>query len=252
MSAGATIRIAIPARYDSTRLPGKPLVRIHGRPLLEHVWRCACAVGADEVVVATDDERVVEAATAFGAKVCLTGSDHTSGTERLAEVAREQAWAAHDIVVNLQGDEPLTPPAVLRQVARNLEAHPDAAIATLATPMGRGEDPANANLVKVVTDGHGRALYFSRAPIPCDRDTSRPPGDYWRHIGLYAYRCEFLQQYARLAPVEIEQRESLEQLRALWHGFRIHVDVACEVPGAGVDTPEDLERVAPLLGGRDG
>ena len=247
MSAVPQFRVAIPARYASTRLPGKPLVQIAGRSLLEHVWRRACEAGATEIVIATDDEHVADAATGFGAEVCLTAADHASGTERLAEVARRCGWSADEIVVNLQGDEPLTPPAALRQVASNLAAEPDAAMATLAVPLTAGEDAADTNLVKVVTDRRGYALYFSRAPIPFDRERARAASDCWRHIGIYAYRCDFLKRYADLTPSSLERRESLEQLRALWHGFRIHVAAAREVPGPGVDTPEDVARVAQFL-----
>lgn len=248
----AGFRIVIPARHDSTRLPGKPLIEVAGRPLVEHVWRCACAAGADEVLIATDDARIAEVTEGFGARTCLTRSDHASGTDRLAEVAANAEWDDDAIVVNLQGDEPLTPPAVLAQVAANLAAHPAASMATLATPFTATEDVADPNLVKVVTDHGGYALYFSRSPIPFDRDgrghgaTDDPP-PYWRHIGIYAYRCGFLRRYAELPVPDLERREALEQLRALWHGHRIHVADAVALPAAGVDTAADIDRVARLL-----
>lgn len=247
-----SFRIVIPARHDSTRLPGKPLIEVAGRPLVEHVWRSACAAGAEEVLIATDDRRIAEVAENFGAHTCLTRSDHASGTDRLAEVAARAEWDDDAIVVNLQGDEPLTPPAVLQQVAANLAAHPQASMATLATPFTTAEDVADPNLVKVVTDHAGYALYFSRSPVPFDRDRRQVGGTgdrspHWRHIGLYAYRCGFLRRYTELPVPDIERREALEQLRALWHGYRIHVAEAVALPAAGVDTAADIERVARLL-----
>lgn len=242
-------RIAIPARYASTRYPGKPLVALRGRPLLEHVWRRACEAGADAVVVATDDERIATVARAFGADVCLTAADHASGTDRVAEVAAARGWADDDIVVNLQGDEPLTPPALLAQVAADLGERADASVATLATPLdtdGRADDP---DLVKVVTDARGYALYFSRAPIPWWRDgrPAAPDPATLRHLGIYAYRAGFLRAFAGLAPAPLERAERLEQLRALWHGYRIHVVEAAAIPGAGIDAPGDVEQVERAL-----
>lgn len=244
-------RVAIPARYGSTRYPGKPLVTLGGRPMLEHVWRRACDAGAAAVVVATDDERIATAARAFGADVCLTAADHASGTDRLAEVAAARAWADDEVIVNLQGDEPLTPPALLAQVAADLAARPDAAIATLATPLGadgRADDP---DVVKVVTDAGGYALYFSRAPIPWWRDgrPAAPDPATLRHLGIYAYRAGFLRAFTGLAPAPLERAERLEQLRALWHGYRIHVAEAAAIPGAGIDAPGDVERVERALAG---
>lgn len=246
----ASFRITIPARYGSSRLPGKPLVPICGRPLLEHVWRCAESAGADAVVIATDDERIGAAALGWGADVCYTHGDHASGTDRLAEVARQRGWGDDDIIVNLQGDEPLTPPAVLRQVAEDLAAANGAAMATLATPCAEWSEVDDPNVVKVVTDVAGNALYFSRAPVPYDRNGAAQPGDYWRHVGIYAYRCAFLQQFTELSPVAAEQQEALEQLRALGYGHRIHVGRARALPGSGVDTAEDVERVAAELESR--
>lgn len=241
------VRIAIPARYASSRLPGKPLIEIAGRPLIEHVWRRARAAGAQQVVIATDDERIATAASAFGASVCATRSDHASGTDRIAEVAERFGWAADDIVVNLQGDEPLTPAAALVQVADLLASGGDAAMATLATPCTSAAEVADPNVVKVVTDAAGHALYFSRAAIPWARGETPEPAAYWRHVGLYAYRCAFLRQYAGLSPGPQERVESLEQLRALWHGFRIRVGQARALPGPGVDAPADIARVAAAL-----
>lgn len=241
----APFRIAIPARYASTRFPGKPLAMIAGRTMLEHVWQRAREAGADEVVVATDDDRIASAAEGFGARVCMTRADHASGTDRLAEVAALRGWGNDDIVVNLQGDEPLTPPVVLRQVADDLAACGDASMSTLAVPLeftGAFEEP---NVVKVVTDRAGYALYFSRASIPYPRDPSAATAR--RHLGIYAYRAGFLRRFTALEPAPIERAEQLEQLRALWHGYRIHVRDAAAVPAAGVDAPEDLERVAAAL-----
>lgn len=242
-------RIAIPARYASTRFPGKPLIRLAGRTMLEHVWRRAREAGAAEVVIATDDDRIAAAARQFGADVCLTRADHASGTDRLAEVAAIRAWPDDALVVNLQGDEPLTPPAVLAQVAADLAAHGDAALATLAAPLAPG-DLQEPNVVKLVTDRDGFALYFSRAPIPFPRGAA---GAARRHLGIYAYRVGFLRRFAELEPAPIEQAEQLEQLRALWHGHRIHVADAAAVPAAGVDAPGDVERVeAALASANDG
>ncbi len=241
-------RVVIPARYASSRFPGKPLVGIAGRPMLQHVWERAGESGAAEVVIATDDERIAVAATAFGADVCMTATDHASGTDRIAEVVAERGWSDDAIVVNLQGDEPLMPPAVLAHAAADLAAWPSAAVATLAVP---DDDPviaADPNVVKVVVDIDGFALYFSRASIPFRRDrgdAAQPP--YRRHLGLYAYRCGFLAKYGRLAPADLERSEQLEQLRVLAHGYRIHVADIEGLPPAGVDSPEDIARVEAVL-----
>ncbi len=238
-------RVAIPARYASTRFPGKPLAPIAGRTMLEHVWRRACEAGAEEVVVATDDERIAAVADGFGAAVCMTRADHPSGTDRLAEVAQARGWSDDAIVVNLQGDEPLMPPIVLRQVAQDLATYPDAALATLAVPLAEEGERAEANIVKVVTDRVGYALYFSRAPIPYPRTSDG--ADAHRHLGIYAYRAGFLRRFSGLEPAPIERAEQLEQLRALWHGHRIHVAEAAAVPAAGVDDPGDVARVEAAL-----
>lgn len=247
--------VVIPARYASTRLPGKPLQDIAGKPMIQHVWEQACKSSAGQVVVATDDARIVEACHGFGAQVILTRADHNSGTDRLAEVAAALGLAADAIVVNVQGDEPLVPPAIIDQVAANLAASPQAAIATLAEPISDVAALFNPNVVKVATDRNGLALTFSRAPLPwardafaADRDSLPADVPYRRHIGIYAYRAGFLQDFVAWGPCWLENTECLEQLRALWHGVRIHVADALEAPPAGVDTQEDLDRVRQLLG----
>ncbi len=247
--------VVIPARYASSRLPGKPLQDIAGKPMIQHVWEQACKSSAQQVVVATDDARIVTACEGFGAQVVMTRADHNSGTDRLAEVASQLGLPADAIVVNVQGDEPLIPPKIIDQVARNLATHPQAGIATLAEPISDIEALFNPNVVKVVSDKTGLALTFSRAPIAWARDAfaqSREtlPADVpWRrHIGIYAYRAGFLQDFVAWGPCWLEDTECLEQLRALWHGVRIHVADALEAPPAGVDTPEDLERVRRILG----
>ncbi|MDA8483025.1 3-deoxy-manno-octulosonate cytidylyltransferase [Pseudomonas resinovorans] len=247
--------VVIPARYASTRLPGKPLQDIAGKPMVQLVWEQARRSAAQRVVVATDDARIVEACAAFGAEVLLTRVDHNSGTDRLAEVASQLGLASDAIVVNVQGDEPLIPPAIIDQVAANLAAHPEAGIATLAEPIEDVQALFNPNVVKVVADLNGLALTFSRAPLPWARDAfavnrDQLPADvpYRRHIGIYAYRAGFLHNFVAWGPCWLENTECLEQLRALWHGVRIHVADALEAPPAGVDTPEDLERVRRLLG----
>ena len=245
-------RIAIPARYASTRLPGKPLRLLAGRPLLEHVYRRAQASGALEVVIATDDARIREVAEGFGATVCMTAPEHPSGTDRLAEVVTRLGWPEDAIVVNVQGDEPGMPPALIRQVALGLATHPDAGIATACTRIHAPTEVFDPNAVKVVRDAQGYALYFSRAPLPWHREAFQgggtalaelPAATTWlRHIGLYAYRVTVLRRYPHLTPAPAEQAESLEQLRALWHGIRIHVVEAAEAPLPGVDTEADLAR----------
>ncbi|MBS1247433.1 MAG: 3-deoxy-D-manno-octulosonatecytidylyltransferase [Proteobacteria bacterium] len=248
-------RVAIPARYASTRLPGKLLRLLAGRPLIEHVYRRALVSGALEVVIATDDARIREVAEGFGATVCMTSPEHPSGTDRLAEVATRFGWPDDAIVVNVQGDEPGMPPALIRQVALGLAMHPDAGIATACTRIHAPAEIFDPNAVKVVRDAQDYALYFSRAPIPWHREAfqsgggavlAEPPTDtaWFRHIGLYAYRVAVLRRYPHLTPAPAEQVESLEQLRALWHGIRIHVAEAAEAPPPGVDTEADLARAA--------
>ncbi|WP_136679168.1 3-deoxy-manno-octulosonate cytidylyltransferase [Neptunomonas sp. XY-337] len=246
--------VIIPARFASTRFPGKPLADINGQPMIQHVYNRACQSEAERVIVATDDQRIADVADSFGAEVCMTREDHPSGTDRLQEVVAKLGFYADDIVVNVQGDEPLIPPRVINQVAHNLKAEPEASIATLSEPIEDIDTLLNPNVVKVVADARGMALYFSRAPIPWPRDafaqskTEMPDGFNWqRHIGIYAYRVKMLNEFVRWQPAPIETTESLEQLRAMWNGQRIHVAVADELPPPGVDTPEDLERLRALL-----
>lgn len=244
----------VPARYASSRLPAKPLADIAGRPMVVRVMERAVASGAQEVWVATDHEGVAEAVRAAGGKVVMTRPDHPTGTDRLGEVVNVLGWGDDEIVVNVQGDEPLIDPAVVAGVAQSLQADPQASIATAAHAIDSVEEFLNPAVVKVVCDQRGRAMYFSRAPIPFPRDaaatgllaaaTALPAGLVpLRHVGLYAYRAGFLRVYSTLAASPFEGVEMLEQLRALWHGYQIRVEVLLEAPPAGVDTPEDLERV---------
>jgi len=246
--------VAIPARYASQRLPGKPLLRIAGEPMVLQVARRALAAGAREVVVATDDTRIAAALDASGVRVVMTRADHASGSDRLAECVRLCGWSEETVVVNLQGDEPLAPASGIRAVADVL-VESGAPMATLATPFATIEEFLDPNCVKVVADRNGRALYFSRAPVPWPRDAftktkdELPPAmPFLRHIGIYAYRAGFLQTFTQLAPTPLERTESLEQLRALEHGHAIAVRVSPEPFPPGVDTPADLQRVQALLG----
>ena len=229
----------IPARYASSRLPGKPLAEIGGRPMVMHVYERALRSGAQRVVLATDDQRIAEAAAAFDAEVVMTDAGHASGTDRIAEVAELLGLPADRIVVNVQGDEPLIPAELILQVAGLLAEHTGADVATLVTPFLQGQSPSDPNLVKVVTDCNARALYFSRAEIPYSRDGDRMV-PLQRHVGLYAYRVAALRALAAAPVCEIEAAEKLEQLRCLWLGMRIVVDQACAPPPRGVDTAEDL------------
>ncbi len=249
--------VIIPARFGSTRFPGKPLADIAGKPMIQHVYERACLSDATRVLVATDDARIADAARGFGAELCMTSPDHPSGTDRLQEVVASLGMADDEIVVNVQGDEPLIPPVIINQVAANLAANPQAGIATLSEPVDEIAGLMNPNVVKVVTDRFGMALYFSRATIPWPRDSfaaaggreQMPAGFEWqRHIGIYGYRVRLLNDFVQWPPAAVETTECLEQLRALWNGARIHVAVAAELPPAGVDTPEDLERLRLLLG----
>ncbi|OOE99319.1 3-deoxy-manno-octulosonate cytidylyltransferase [Salinivibrio sp. MA351] len=238
----------IPARFGSSRLPGKPLAEIAGKPMIQHVYERAQAAGASKVIVATDDKRIETAVRDFGGDVCLTRADHESGTERLAEVVAQYGFADDDIIVNVQGDEPLIPSAVIGQVAANLSQYPQAPMATLAVAIDDSEQVFNPNVVKVVTDQQGFALYFSRATIPWDRthfEAESPdiPDALLRHVGIYGYRAGFISRYIHWTPSPLEKIESLEQLRVLWHGEKIHVAVAAETPPHGVDTQADLEAV---------
>ncbi len=226
--------------------------------MLEHVWRRACRTQATAVLIATDDDRIFQTAKAFGAHVEMTATSHASGTDRLAEVVTRHGWRDDDIVVNVQGDEPLIPPPAIEQVASLLEAQPQAAIATLCETQTSREQLCNPHVVKVVCDASGYALYFSRAPIPWEQDAcveqesgtaSVPKRPVWhRHVGLYAYRAGFLREFALLPPSHLELAENLEQLRALFHGRRIAVAIACEAVPVGVDTEEDLVAMRGLLG----
>lgn len=243
--------VVIPARFTSSRFPGKPLAMLAGRTVLEHVWRRARQSQAVDVIIATDDERIALAARALGADVQLTGTHHRSGTDRVAEVAKARRWGGGDIVVNCQGDAPLIPPSAIDQVAELLAAHPQAALATLATPITDWADYRSTHVVKVVCAADGRALYFSRSPIPATshgtgNDDSRPPASL-RHVGLYAYRVAGLRQLASAEPCELERLESLEQLRALWLGLEIRVGQAVSKLGPDIDTPEDLARAETYL-----
>ena len=237
----------IPARYASTRLPGKPLADIEGTPMVGHAVSRVLQSGAAQVIVVTDHSGVAKAAKDAGAEACMTSSHHSSGTERLAEATEQYGFADETVIVNVQGDEPLLPPLNIRQVARNLESS-EADMSTLAVPIETAEDAFNPNVVKVVVDARSHALYFSRAPIPWDRERFGRPersvtDGLLRHVGIYAYRAGFLRRYVGWAPTPLEQVELLEQLRVLWYGGKIHVAVAEAVPPAGVDTPEDLQRV---------
>ena len=241
-------RIVIPARFDSSRLPGKALLPLAGKPMLQWVHERARSSHAAEVLVATDDERIASAARGFGAEVAMTARTHVSGTDRIAEVAAARGWQDGDIVVNVQGDEPLIPPVIIDQVAALLEAHARADIATLASRLENVADLNDPNQVKVACDGTGRALYFSRAPIPWNRDAaaSLTPASL-RHIGIYAYRVGALRRLAALPPGRLEQIEKLEQLRALENGMEIRVALAAERPLADVNTAADLERAERAL-----
>jgi 3-deoxy-manno-octulosonate cytidylyltransferase (CMP-KDO synthetase) len=247
-------RVVIPARFASTRLPGKVLAPVGGRPMIEHVHRLAVLSGAHEVVVATDDERVRAVCSAFGAAVELTSPDHPSGTDRIAEVARLRHWDDDSIVVNVQADEPLLPPALIDQAAALLAGDPAADLATLCTPITAIDDYLDPDVVKVVTRADGRALYFSRAPIPWNRDgavAGLASQQDWqgsrRHIGIYAYRIGALRRLAASGPTPLEQIERLEQLRALQSGLAIAVAEAIEAPGPGVDNAADLAKVERLF-----
>lgn len=242
--------VVIPARYASVRLPGKPLADIAGKPMVVHVADRGHESGAQEVIVATDDSRVQKAVAQYGHTALMTRSDHASGTDRIAEIASIRDWPDDLIVVNVQGDEPRIPPQLIRSVAEQLVSHRDAAIATVCHRIHSAAEMFDPNAVKVVLDKNGYAAYFSRAPIPYARDAfkvdiSRLPEalPVYRHLGLYAYRCSFLKIYSTLSPAAVERFESLEQLRALWHGYRISVAVTDQAPDPGVDTPEDLEKM---------
>lgn len=250
----AKTHIVIPARFKSTRLPGKPLLSIHGKPMILWVAEKAQAAHfADDMCIATDDERIAQVCTDAGFEVVMTSSEHVSGTDRLAEVAALKGWAEHDIIVNMQGDEPLVPPLLLEQVKTLLVADSDSVMATLCEPIDDYETFMRPSVVKVVSqhsESRKRALYFSRAPIPCERDVvlanerdKQPPKNAYRHLGLYAYRVSLLQQFVHWPQTPLEVLESLEQLRVLENGGHIAIAAAaCQLP-AGVDTQEDLDRL---------
>ena len=254
--------VVIPARYASSRLPAKPLVDIAGQTMLERVYRQALQSQAERVVIATDHEAIFNAACNFGAEVLMTREDHASGTDRLAEVAQQLELRAEAILVNVQGDEPLIPPAVINQVAANLALYTEASVATVSEPVVSAETYLNPNAVKVVSDHRGLALYFSRAPIPWDRESlssldaeamyscSLPKGTaVQKHVGIYAYRAGLLAEFVEWPMALMESIEKLEQLRVLANGHRIHVELACEPVPTGVDTQADLERIRALFTG---
>ncbi|MFL0806626.1 MAG: 3-deoxy-manno-octulosonate cytidylyltransferase [Oceanobacter sp.] len=243
-------KIVIPARYGSSRLPGKPLIELAGKPMIQHVYERACETGADEIVIATDDPRIEAVAKAFGAGVMMTDPAHDNGTERIAEVAARRQWSDDTIIVNLQGDEPLIPRSLVETTANSLIQNPVAGMSSVCTALESDTDVFDPNVVKVVLDRQGFAMYFSRASIPWDRDAYRDqPGvkttqmPVYRHIGMYGYRVSFLKEYTRMEPCALESTECLEQLRALWYGVKIHMAVIDQAPGHGVDTPEDVARV---------
>ena len=257
----ADFTVIIPARYASSRFPGKPLADICGKPMVVHVAERAAKSGAAEVLVATDHPGIAAAVKQHGFNAVMTRSDHASGTDRVAEVSKQRGYPGHHLVVNIQGDEPLIAPELIREVARNLLDHPEAEVSTACHPIQDAADIVNPNVVKVVLDRKGYALYFSRAPIPFARDaftrsydsarntyaggiTVIPDGlPVFRHIGIYGYRAGFLKRYSKLDPSPLEQFEALEQLRVLWHGFKISVALTQEAAPPGIDTPEDLQRL---------
>jgi len=252
-SKASAYHIVIPARFASERLPGKVLLDLAGQPLLQHVWQRACGSTAESVIIATDDERILSVAESFGARVVLTREDHQSGSDRIAECAAKLAWPDDHLVVNLQGDEPLMPPACLDQVAALLDQRADCEVASLYWPIKEAVEVQNPNAVKVVTDSQDRALYFSRAAIPYARSHASITGamaagvEWKRHLGLYAYRLAALRRYTACAPTPLEMSERLEQLRIMEQGGRIAMAVACEFIPAGIDTAEDLQRVTDLI-----
>lgn len=246
--------VIIPARFESSRLPGKPLMDINGQPMIQWTWQQAKKSGADRIIIATESKEVQSVCESFGAEVCLTGDHHQSGTERIAEVIEKSGLQKDDIIVNVQGDEPMLPPELIHQVAEGLEYNPQIPMATLCEPIEDVETVFDPHAVKVSRNAANLAINFSRAPLPWSRDTfltdSKTLPDNWpykRHIGLYAYRAGFVQQYVEWPECALEQVEKLEQLRVLWHDESILVlDALCDA-GVGVDTPEDLEQVRQLL-----
>jgi 3-deoxy-manno-octulosonate cytidylyltransferase (CMP-KDO synthetase) len=245
--------VVIPARHASTRLPGKPLLPIAGKPMVVRVAEQAAKSGAQQIWIATDYHAIANTVHEHGFKACMTLASHTSGTDRIAEVVEQQGWDDQTIVVNVQGDEPLIPPELIRAVAQHLHDHPECAIATACHTIHDQASMRNPNIVKTVLDINGNALYFSRAPIPYPRDAfaageELPEGlPVLRHIGIYAYRAAFLRAYGQLAPTPLEQYESLEQLRALYYGYKIGVVITADAPPAGVDTQADLEQARTIF-----
>ncbi|MEX1197089.1 MAG: 3-deoxy-manno-octulosonate cytidylyltransferase [Pseudohongiellaceae bacterium] len=242
--------VVIPARYASTRLPGKPLLDIAGWPMIRHVHEQARRSAAEAVYIATDDQRVADAALAFTDRVVMTATQHQSGTDRVEEVSRLVGLGDREIVVNVQGDEPLIAPELINQVAMDLDAHSDAGISSLYEPLAEGESPDDPDLVKVVTDPEGYALYFSRSAVPWQSPGADGLSVCQRHIGIYAYRVSTLRRFVQWPPAMLEQAERLEQLRALVHGVRIHMSAACVPSAGGVDTEADLRRVRSLFSAR--
>lgn len=247
--------VIIPARYASTRLKGKVLIDIAGKPMIQHVYERAIQSGASSVVIATCDEEVVEVVKSFGAQYCVTNKDHKSGTSRLSEAVKILNYPEDAIIVNVQGDEPLIPPIIINQVAANLSKFKKSEMATLCERILSIDDLLNPNIVKVILNKEGNAIYFSRAPIPWERDnfaqnpTDHIEHDHYRHIGIFAYRVNFLQKYVKWEPSPLEISEKLEQLRILWHGANIHVELAKESPPLSVDTASDLEKIRLLMTG---
>ena len=245
--------VVIPARYASTRLHAKPLLDIAGKPMVVRVAEQAQASGASTVIVATDHPEIQKAVRAYGYESMLTRDDHASGTDRIAEVAYKKGWSSHDVIVNVQGDEPLIEPQLITEVASNLAVHPQASMSSACHPIHDKSTMLNPNVVKVVMDSQGYALYFSRAPIPYPRDAflqeQELPSDVsvYRHIGIYGYRAGFLETFNQLSPANIEQAESLEQLRVLWHGHKISLAITQHAPATGVDTEQDLLLVRALF-----
>jgi len=246
-----SFRVVIPARFESTRLPGKVLLPIAGKPMLQHVWERARESGAIDIVIATDDKKVAKAARTFGAQVCMTSESCNSGTDRVAQICRLFNWHDAIPVVNVQGDAPLMPPASIRRVAELLRHDPDAEMSTLCVTINSEEEYLDPNVVKVVFDDRGRALYFSRAPIPASgHGTDSAWEKAWRHLGLYAYRTSALQRLSSTEPCQLEQVERLEQLRAMWLGMKISIAVDEEIHGPDVDTESDLRKVEELMASR--
>jgi len=246
-------RVIIPARFESTRLPGKVLIDIKGKPMVQHVYERAVESGAEHVLVATDDQRVVDAVESFGGNVCLTSSEHQSGTERLAEAVEALDCEDDEVIIGLQADEPLMPADVIRQLAESLDEHDNVKIASICQPITDESELFDPHSVKVVLNRRHFAMYFSRAPIPWDRDsfsdpaTAKPTDHHFRHVGIYGYRASFLREYVDWSDSPIETMESLEQLRILWHGGRILMNISKKVIPPGVDTQADLKKAAASL-----